>query len=416
MSYVNAIDSIPNDNYWKQYLPQYQPVDTVNYANQLAALQLAAGANTSTADTTGIDGLTFGQSSTELTTPKTPITVPEENKSNTAAWITGGVITAGAAVAFVASRGKTGKGFFENLKAGWKNIFNGGKNAEKAITISQVGKGKKTKTIVTMPSRRRTLKGYNNTSELEMTTQAKDLGLNFNRNLQLTDDAAKLKQTNFEFKIKGKKSDQTYTGTYRNGKVVQLKNSEGEIINLENSTNTKLNNKVKAIEKGLKESKNAGDDVTLSNTIYAEYLADGGFVVHHANFNGRNAKKGIVAIRTNRYMSNEAAVTVERKVNKKLDEALKLVEKGKFNDLSIASGTLKIEKSLLEKLKIKDAGWKKDVELIIKDGEFVGAKKKGVNMTPTEFQALKIDHPEIFDNTSKLLKEVEPGSVAYSIA
>ena len=402
-----------NDPAWQKYWAMSQQMDS------LAAVQnsnaLAQAANTATQTTTATNPTFTGAAA--------PAT--EEKGSNN---LLAGALALGAttisAAWWIASRGKSAgaKGLMNQLKAGLKSFGKKGADVATSPAIRTVNG----KTVVNIPKTPRGMNvgtSYKNSTELA--DKAKALGLDVNTGLKLTDGAAKLKSTHFEFSIKsGKGKPATkYEGVYRDEKIVSLVDDKGNKIALD-SLDKNLQAEITKIEESLTKTKSA-TGVTLSNTLYGQTLDDGVALF----LTNAGTKDGLRVVRTSRYHLTDDGVMAARGVDKKLNEGLKEVESGKFDSWNVTEGTWKpsLSKSVWEKLGLKKSAeykgvidgkaWDDNIEFVIKNNGVAGIVKDGktYNQHSKIFQDLKANYPALFDDVMNHQKDFT-GNIVRTLA
>lgn len=410
-------DSLVNDSAWNNYWnfsQQYNAQQYAqSYAQQLAASQAAAQSSIPTATSVaGASGVNFGQS-----VSTTPV-APAESGGVGAGTVAVAVgATAIAATTLFLTKGKAGK----NLLSKAKNLFNKKQTSEYALIT--VGNSKKPNIISLGSKNYHGFNIKNSTYPDKIVSNAEALGLEVNKGLKLADEATKIKSTQFMIK--------TNSG---NPKYYGVRNGNGNYYFKEAKTGNKISiddigeGDRKALEKTMKEideaiaNKNLNvDKVEFYNTVYgadinggsAIYIANGGNSVMAKgknSFVANSNKDGLRSVVTDRWKLNDERVITMRGKDSKLNEALAHAEKGNYADWTTIEGIWKPSASSKKwwhslginngkpKGAITEKYWDDSTELIIKNGEIVGAKNSTRKLSYDEFAALRADFPQIFDD------------------
>ena len=398
----NGINNLYSDPSWQQYWLYSQMLNSQNNStvnNNAENNNIAfKGQSVPTSDigtVTTAGALTNANYNTE-----------SKNGNHTAAWLTLGVGTIGAAACILAGRGKTSgaKGFLNQVKTGAQTLFKRGAQQGSKISVRTINN----KNIIAIPNKGRGIPVHGSTTG-EVVQKAKTLGFTVNENLALTDEAAHLKSTHFKFNFGSGKAKE-YTGVFRDGEIVSLKDAKGKKYDLDNLPD-KLQTRIESIKSSINTTKQA-QDVTLFDTVYYQKLDDASWAQYISNSSKDPNLNGLRNVITNRYTLNDDAVTAAC-ADSKVANVLKELKEGKFDSWDIASGTWKPanSKTFWEKIGLSSAkyngavtgkNWDNNLEFIIKDSKIAGLSSNGggtIDIRPgsNKYEALKVDFPDLFN-------------------
>lgn len=381
-----GMSNLYNDPAWQQYWAMSQQMGSLNnmqYANTLGTLTRP----TATTTTARTSNPTFGQAGATIARA-------EETKTGGGgtALLLAGSAAVGAAL-WIASRGRTGKGFFANFKAGLKSFGkNGTRDASNKLAANFGADGKLVWAEV--PGATRRMRTSASTTATELETAARNLGHEVPAGLKWTDAGSNLKGYQLEFTAPdGTKNLLTIQGD----KVIRSRNitdaSNKHLFEFEKTDEAfqkKVAEYIEAINK-----RQVPTGVTVKNIVYTNAEGTG---LYLGNASGR---EGLKAFRTNRHtdLKSDAVLAVADK-NPQVAKALEEINAGNFESWGVRYGEYRPTTTNWRGKEKDIAGWPEKTNIIIKNNEVAGIMENGT-MYPfghDRFHSLHHQFKSVFDD------------------
>ena len=386
-----GMGNLYNDPAWQKYWMMSQQMDSLSNmqnANALNALSQAAnwGATTTT---TATSNPTFGNGAI-------PRATETAGGGLGAGWLLAGTALVGTA-AYIASRGKTGKGFVENFKAGLKSFGKSSADVSKQFRVAEVG-GKK---VCYLP-------GKVNRIHVERSTT--------DPNYHVREMEPLLEKIGFSNGGTAKLSDLVTT---KSGKIVL---ADGIAVR-SGSFKTKAGDIVKFNKKGevvpYTKYKEANEATKKEIDDFLAGLKEGKGLNKVDNLQVSINKDGVV-----RKLSNTVAggdLTLDYALSNRFSIKDKAVDAYRLHNKSANNLLTKFEKNETRIGKIVGAEWTtkmhdgKEYTFILENDAIRGLKdSRGKILTQTEMDALQYRNGKKFENVFK--KEKEFKNVVYAAA
>ena len=328
----------------------------------------------------------------------------EENKKrrkNTALWIVGGVLAAGATAATLCTKKGSGVGFLKKMKDGCSKYWDKFKSClTRKTKTNEAGETildtvemiqKNGKTTLRLPEATQTLTGKTDT----ITSAAKDLGIDSVAK-ELTGATSKVKTSRMIIEDNGVKK----LVTLGNSGNVFCKTLDGKTIKLAEQSD-EFQKIVKETVDSIKSNKfnNLNSKVKIENIVYDSKIVDGtvGTYLHKGSV--VSGSSGVKRVITDRFDVDSDVVWQQMKHNSKLKKAIK-------EAVPIREHWYSLPRSAdYSRWKIRTAthtpkmkNWPNNTQILIENNKIVGVIENGVRVDTTRFEALQERFPKAFED------------------